>query len=189
MSNASKAAFDLRCADRRSRVAQVHDLRPWDPDLECRLPITPDECNTCERCEAVHPIVWTVDVIGLGAFKLGAGCAREALGLTAGMAKVAVHRERILAEVRYWIVDAVHMDHLFNESLMRERAGEPGDKRLSVEAYAQERAATVVRPRDKEAAWKLAERRARAVRGIYCAYAYVTFDARCDLPAFWKRYA
>ena len=190
MSNASKAAFDARCADRRARVLEVHDLRPWDPDLECRIPITPDECNTCERCEAVHPIVWTVSVDGLGAFKVGSGCAREALGLTAGApsVKAAVVRERILAEVRYWIIDAVHMDHMFNESLTRERAGEPCDKRLSVETYAKERAAAVVRARDGEPAWKLSDRRDRAVRDLYCAYAYVTFDAKCELDKFWKRY-
>lgn len=186
MSNASKAAFDLRCADRRSRVAQVHDLRPWDPDLECRLPITPDECNTCERCEAVHPIVWTVDVIGLGVFKLGAGCAREALGLTAGMAKVATAREAVLAVVRYWIVDGVRMNHMFHESLMRERAGDA--PHLSVETYARERARMTVHAKPHEHPTRTTTRRERAVRDMYCACDYVTYDARCALPAFWKRY-
>ncbi len=179
-----KAEFDAKVLGKRARVTEVHDLRPYDADLGCRIPISADECNQCERCGAIHPIVWTVQVDGVGEVKVGSRCALHAMGINPGSngIKVLVAREMVLATVRAWINAAVRLEHMWCEA---EMAG----RRVGFDTFIDMEVAKVIAPKEGEASWKRHERISRAKRELDMAHMYVYHDARGTLTKFWTRYA
>jgi hypothetical protein len=80
------------------KLLRIYDLRPWDPDLGCYLPIPKEEYHICDRCNRLHAKVYEVEDNDKKTYEIGAGCCRNHFDWEPTKAELKSARAQLKAE-------------------------------------------------------------------------------------------